>query len=59
MSEAVEIKKKFQNVLPQLGLKFDNNVLSYDKFDNLFPAWKWMAAIENATVIYVGLCKTK
>jgi len=51
ISEAAEIKKKHLNVLPRLGLKLDNRVLSCDKLDNLFSAWKWMATRENATVV--------
>jgi hypothetical protein len=56
LSEVVQIKKKYLNVLPQFGLKLHDHVLSCAKFDNLFPAWKWMATRENATVISFSQC---
>lgn len=53
---AVDIKKKHRNVLPLLGLKLDNTILSCDTVDNLFPAWKWMATRVGATVLSFSRC---
>jgi hypothetical protein len=56
ISEEVAIKKKVLNVLPLFGLQLEQRILSCDPFEDLFPAWKWMATRENAGVIAFSRC---
>jgi len=56
LSQAVEIKKKHRNVLPQLGLKLEDNILKCDQFSDLFTTWHWMATRENASPIAFSRC---
>jgi len=56
ISAEAKIKKKFIALLPMIGLRLDNQVLSCDCFDSLFTAWQWMATRENTNVIDFSRC---
>ena len=50
LSAGVEIKKKFLNILPELGLTLDDHTLSCAPYAGLFPTWQWLATRQNASV---------
>ncbi len=50
LADSVKINKKVLNLLPQIGLKLENNVLTHIKYSNLFSAWKWMSTRPDASV---------
>jgi len=55
-ADAVKVNKKYLSLLPQIGLRVENNVLTHDKYNDLFPAWKWMATRPDASIFTFSRC---
>jgi len=50
LADSVKVNKKYLSLLPQIGLKVENNVLTHNKYRDLFSAWKWMATRPDASI---------
>jgi hypothetical protein len=56
LPDTLKVKSKYKNILPKLGLKLEGNHLSCDQYTGLFPAWKWLAARDQATELAFSRC---